>query len=104
MAANLTRRYTEEGLDVWSGPLSNGRTVVALVNWNNKVVTGTLNLPDIGIQSASTLYDVWAATSRTNVKTSYTASIAAHGTALLELGGTTVAGDYYADLFATTSG
>ncbi|KAK5135822.1 hypothetical protein LTR08_004649 [Meristemomyces frigidus] len=96
-AANLTRRYTEAGLDVWAGPLSGDRTVAALVNWNNMTVAATLDLPDFGLQSAGTVKDVWNNKTLSNVETSYSAQIAAHGVLLLELGNTTPAGTYQAE-------
>lgn len=96
-AANLTRRYSMAGFDVWAGPLSGGRTIAALINWNNETVTGTLNLPDVGLQSAGSALDVWNQQSIQNVVTSYSAEIAAHGTLLLELGDTTPAGTYEAE-------
>ena len=102
-AANLTRRYTEAGLDVWSGPLSGGRTVVALLNWNNETVTGTLDLPDVGLQSAGTAKNVWSNVTIQNVVTSYSAQIGSHGTLLLELGETTPAGTYQVDRCAESS-
>lgn len=97
-AANLTRRYTEEGLDVRAGPLSDGRTVVAMVNWNNDTVHGTFNLPDAGLQSAAMVKDVWNKRTMTDVVTSYSAAISAHGTLLLELSKTMPAGTYSADV------
>ena len=103
-AANLTRRYTQAGLDVWAGPLSNGRTVAALVNWNDAAVTADLDFPDFGIQSAGSLYDVWNNVSKTNVKTSYSTTIAMHGTTLVELSNTIPTGNYPASLFASKSG
>lgn len=97
VAANLTRRWTDAGYDVWSGPLSRGRTVAALVNWNNQSITATLDLPDVGLQSAGYVKDLWRNVTTTNVQTSYTATIPAHGTLLLELGNTTAAGEYAVD-------
>lgn len=94
VSASFVRRWTTAGYEIWSGPLSGNRVVVAVVNWNNAATSLTLNLPDIGLQKAATLKNIWAATSSTNVLTSYTATIAAHGTMLLELGGTTAAGKY----------
>lgn len=103
-AANLTRRYTEEGLDVWAGPLSDGRVVAAFVNWNNQTVSNAeLALPDFGVQSAGEMYDVWNNITVQNVKTSYSSDIPAHGVLLLQLGDTTAAGTYPASLFATKS-
>lgn len=99
-AVNLTRRYTDTGFDVWAGPLSGDRTVIALVNWNNQSVTGNLILPDAGVQSAGYVKDIWNGKTATNVVTQYTQTIAAHGTLLLELADTTPAGTYKADLCA----
>jgi alpha-galactosidase len=96
-AATLARRYTEAGLDVWSGPLSGERTIAALINWNNESVTATLNLPDVGLQSAGEAFDVWNNKTVQNVLTSCTAEIAPHGTLLLELRNTTRANVYMAE-------
>ena len=92
--ANLTRRWTAEGYDIWSGPLSGNRTVAALVNWNNSTLDATLNLPDVGLQSAGVVRDVWNNLTVKNVQTSYKSSIPAHGTLLLELSDVTPAGYY----------
>ena len=104
IAANLTRRYSEAGFDVWAGPLSDGRTVAAMINWNNASVRGTLDLPDIGIQSANNVKNVWGNVTATNVSTSYGTTVAAHGTLLLELSDTNPAGYYAAELYGTRSG
>jgi alpha-galactosidase len=103
VAASFKRRWTTDGYEVWAGPLSGNRTVVALINLNNASRTLTLDLPDVGFQKAGTVKNVWAGTSASNVLTSYSASVAAHGTMLLELGSTTVAGQYVAS-DATVSG
>jgi alpha-galactosidase len=97
VSANLTRRYTDEGYDVWSGPLNGNRTVAAIVNWNNNSIDATFDLPDIGLQSAGWVRDAWTNETRKNVMTSYKASIEAHGTLLLELGETVPAGIYQFD-------
>lgn len=97
-AANLTRRYTEEGLDVWAGPLSGDRTVIALVNWNNNTVEGVLNLPDAGLQSAASVKDVWNNKTVTGVITSYSGTVPAHGTLLLQLSDTMPAGTYSTEI------
>jgi alpha-galactosidase len=103
VAASFKRRWTTDGYEVWAGPLSGNRTVVALINLNNAARTLTLDLPDVGFQKAGTVKNVWAGTSTKNVLTSYSASVAAHGTLLLELGSTIVAGQYVAS-DATVSG
>ncbi|KAL9109576.1 MAG: hypothetical protein Q9227_005756 [Pyrenula ochraceoflavens] len=84
VAANLTRRYSDAGLDVWAGPLSGGRVVAAFVNWNNNSVEADLDFPDFGIQSAGSLKDVWNGIQQENVVTSYRSTIPAHGTTLVE--------------------
>ncbi|KAF4628248.1 hypothetical protein G7Y89_g9903 [Cudoniella acicularis] len=96
VAASFRRRWTEAGYEVWAGPLSGGRTVVALVNLLDVATTLTVDFPDVGIQKASSVKDVWNGVAVQNVLTSYSASVAAHGTILLELGGTTAAGIYAA--------
>ena len=98
--ASFRRRWTAEGYEVWAGPLSGGRTVAAVVNLKNQARDLTLDLPDIGLQSAGSLKDVWNDITISNVKTSYTARVGAHGTLLVELGSTTAAGLYT----GTTSG
>jgi alpha-galactosidase len=103
VAASFVRRFTSAGYEIWSGPLSGSRTVVAVINLSNVATSLTLNLPDVGLQKAASVKNIWNAATSTNVLTSYTGSVAAHGTMLLELSGTTVAGKYIvAD--AVTSG
>ncbi|KAJ6111464.1 hypothetical protein N7523_007525 [Penicillium sp. IBT 18751x] len=104
VSANLRRRWSDEGYDVWSGELEGGRTVAALINWNDVERELTLDLPDVGIQYAGTVKDIWADKTLNGVRTSYTSTIAPHGVMLLELSNTTQAGTYSADLFATKSG
>jgi alpha-galactosidase len=103
-SASLRRRWSEEQYDVWSGPLSGGRTVVALVNWADEAREITLNFPDVGLQSAGTLKDIWKSKTVKNVKTSYTSSVEAHGVILLELQDTTSAGVYSSKQFGTQKG
>lgn len=104
VSATLNRRWSKEGYEVWSGPLSGGRTVAALINWADTSRELTLNLPDVGIQSAGKLKDIWAGKTVSNVKTSYTATVAAHGVMLLELSDTTAAGTYSTANFGTSKG
>ncbi|KAI9735290.1 MAG: hypothetical protein M1834_001881 [Cirrosporium novae-zelandiae] len=103
-AAKFQKRYTEDGYEVWSGDLSDDRVVAALINWQDSERDLTLTLPDIGLQTAGSLKNIWLDTSASDVLTTYTASVPAHGTMLLELADTTAAGEYSADQFATTSG
>ena len=94
VAANFRRRWTGDGYEVWAGPLSGGRTVAALINLDDASRSLALDLPDIGLQSAATVKDIWNGVTTNNVLTSYTAEVQAHGTLLLELEDTTVAGQY----------
>lgn len=103
-SAELKRRWSEEGYEVWSGPLSNGRTVAALINWADETRELTLNLPDIGVQFAGRVKDIWAGKSVQNVKTSYTSTVQPHGVMLLELDDTIAAGSYSSNDFASVNG
>ncbi|CAI7658732.1 unnamed protein product [Penicillium manginii] len=103
-SAELKRRWSEEGYEVWSGPLSNGRTVAALINWADESRELTLNLPDIGVQFAGQIKNIWAGKSVRNVKTAYTSTVQPHGVMLLELEDTISAGSYSGKVFAKTSG
>lgn len=96
VAASFRRRWTAQGYEVWAGPLSDNRYVAALINNDDVATELTLDLPVLGLQKAGTLKDVWNDLSFTDVLTSYTASVGAHGTILVELGDTTPAGNYSA--------
>lgn len=98
IAASFRRRWTEAGYEVWAGPLSGGRMVVAVINLQNTSRDLNLNLPDVGVQKAGSVKDIWNGKTASNVTTSYTGHVEAHGTLLLELGGTTAAGNYTAEI------
>lgn len=104
VSAALRRRWSDQGYEVWSGPLEGGRTVVAVINWRGEEREITLDLPDVGLQFAGGLRNIWAGESVEDVKTKYTAVVAAHGTMLVELSETLPAGEYSADIFAATNG
>jgi len=104
VSARLRRRWTEEEFEVWSGELEGGRTVAALINWADEERELTLDLPDVGLQFAGLVRDVWAGKVLEGVRTSYTSTVAAHGVMLLELSNTMKAGFYSADLFAIKKG
>ena len=83
--AQLVRRYTEEGYDIWAGDLSGGRTVLALANWKSTAQTVPVNLPTVlGITSARAR-DVWAAKNLGAVSGVYSASVPGHGLHLVVL-------------------
>ncbi|KAJ9220569.1 hypothetical protein DTO271D3_4621 [Paecilomyces variotii] len=103
-SASLQRRWSDDGYEVWSGPLSGNRTVAALINWKSEERRLTLDLPDIGLQYAGELRNIWDGSSMTVVRTSYTSKIAGHGTMLLELGNTSPVGIYPSELFSSSRG
>ncbi|CAG7926366.1 unnamed protein product [Penicillium olsonii] len=103
-SASLRRRWSDQGYEVWSGPLSGGRTVAAVINWADEARELTLNLPDIGLQFAGTVKDIWNEKTSSDVKTSYTGKVEPHGVLLLELQDTTSAGTYTSKAFATVNG
>ncbi|KAF9882865.1 hypothetical protein FE257_004951 [Aspergillus nanangensis] len=104
VSASLRRRWSDEGFEVWSGPLEGGKTVAAVINWRNESRDLTLDLPDVGLQSAGVLRDVWGEAMERGVRTSYTARVEGHGTMLVELDETTPAGEYSTALFGRKNG
>jgi alpha-galactosidase len=96
VSASFRRRWTEEGYEIWAGPLSESRVVVALINLQDEARSLTVDFPDVGVQKAGSVKDIWNGVTSSNVLTSYTANVAAHGTLLLELGELVTAGIYNA--------
>lgn len=94
VAASFRRRWTEEGYEVWAGPLSGSRMVVALLNLQDEARELALDFPTIGVQKAGLVKDIWNGVTASDVLTSYTAQVEPHGTLLLEIGETTAAGYY----------
>lgn len=94
VAASFRRRWTQKGYEVWAGPLSGNRTIVALINLQNLARDLTLDLPDVGLQTVGYLKNIWNGTTASNIRTSYTSHVGAHGTILLELSNTTETGKY----------
>jgi len=94
VAASFRRRWTEEGYELWAGPLSGNRMVVALINLQDEAKELTLPLPVVGVQKVGSLKDIWNGVTANEVLTSYTAQVEPHGTLLLELGEMTAAGYY----------
>nr|Q5AX28.2 RecName: Full=Alpha-galactosidase D; AltName: Full=Melibiase D; Flags: Precursor [Aspergillus nidulans FGSC A4]ABF50881.1 alpha-galactosidase [Aspergillus nidulans] len=103
VSAALRRRWSDEGYEVWSGPLEGGRTIAAVINWRDEDREITLDLPDIGLQYAETLQNVWADETVNGVKTSYSSVVEAHGVMLVQLAETVEEGVYPADVFAATN-
>lgn len=104
MAATFRRRWTEDRYEVWSGPLTGDRVVAALINWDEKKRKLTLDLPDVGVQYAKSLKNVWANTTANDVLTSYTAEVEPHGVMLVELTDVEPANTYSTEHFASKSG
>ncbi|KAL4814937.1 alpha-galactosidase D [Aspergillus spinulosporus] len=104
VSAALRRRWSDEGYEVWSGPLEGGRTIAAVINWRDEDREITLDLPDIGLQYAETLQNIWADETVQGVKTSYSSVVEAHGVMLVQLAETVEGGVYPADVFAATNG
>jgi alpha-galactosidase len=102
VAAGFIRRSTEEGYELWGGPLSGNRYVAAVINLFDTPQELTLNLPDIGFQTAGTLNDIWNGVMTNNVLTSYTARVQPHGVLLIELSDTSPT-NYYDLRFTSAS-
>jgi hypothetical protein len=85
VAASFRRRWTEEGYEVWAGDLSGNRLVVALINLKDTAGSLTLDFSDVGVQTAGSLKDIWNGVTASNVNSSYTGHVEAHGTILMEL-------------------
>jgi alpha-galactosidase len=94
VSASFRRRWTDGGYELWAGPLSGSRIVVALINLQPNPRNLTLDLPVVGVQKAGWVKDIWNGVTVQNVSTSYTGQVQAHGTLLLELGETVSAGLY----------
>lgn len=75
--AQLVRRYTVEEWDIWLGELSGSRKVIGIANWRNQPQTVSVNLPSLGISSA-TVRDVWAAKDVGSLSGTQTVSLAGH--------------------------
>jgi alpha-galactosidase len=94
VAASFRRRWTEASYEFWAGPLSGNRMIVALINLQNTDRSLTLDLPDVGVQKAGLVKDIWNGVTVATVLTSYTALVKAHGTLLLGLDEMVSAGSY----------
>jgi alpha-galactosidase len=85
--AALVRRDTTAEWDLWAGPLSGDRLVVALANWNGRAQNISVNWAEaLGIASAQAR-NVWAARDVGKVEGVYSASVPGHGVHLLVLSG-----------------
>lgn len=83
--ATLRRRYTEEEWDVWAGPLSGDRLVLALANWKGQTQTVSVDLGAVLGISEAKARDVWAGEDVGAVSGVYEASLGGHELRLLVL-------------------
>ncbi|KAF1952232.1 alpha-galactosidase precursor [Byssothecium circinans] len=106
--AQLIRRYTEEGWDIWLGDLSGSRKVLALANWKNAAQSVSVNFQSLGIGNAN-VRDVWAATDLGTQNATQTFNLKAHELKILVLSSIASAtpltsSTYYAATSGTLSG
>lgn len=81
--ARLERRFTEEEWDVWAGPLSDDRMVVALANWKGELQTVSVDLAQaIGVETADAK-DAWVGSDIGSVGGVYKTDLRAHELQLL---------------------
>lgn len=83
--AQLIRRYTEEGYDIWAGNLSEGRKVVGIANWVNGTLDVPFDLVSVGVSSAGNARDIWAAEDLGPQSGTLNLSLAGHELKLLVL-------------------
>lgn len=83
--AILRRRYTEEEWDIWAGPLSGDRLVVALTNWKAKAQTVSVDLAAVLGVGQAEVRDVWAHEDLGTVSDVFDATLASHELRLLVL-------------------
>lgn len=106
--AQLVRRYTEEGYDIYLGELSDSRRVLALMNWKNEQSTASIDLASLGIRSADAR-DVWAGQDIGSIQGLFSADLAMHQLKIYVLSNFTLvdlpkSSGYYSSTDAETSG
>lgn len=83
--AQLVRRYTEEGWDIWAGELSGSRMVVGLANWNDSISGVSVDLASVLGVSSATARDVWAAEDLGTISGTYQTTLVGHQLQILVL-------------------
>jgi alpha-galactosidase len=79
------RILNKEGVEVWSKPLKDGSTAIALFNRDNKQKQIDIDLKEINMKvSKNRLYDVWMQEDLTIQGGKLSAELAAHGVALFK--------------------
>jgi len=85
VAADLVIRYpSSASWDVWAGPLSGDRKVVAVPNWADAAQSASIDLALLGVQSAD-WHEVWSDTSGSTAEDALVANLPAHGMRLFVL-------------------
>ncbi|KAK7018036.1 hypothetical protein VNI00_018432 [Paramarasmius palmivorus] len=80
---SFKRRYTNDS-DIWAGPLSDGSTVVLIINLQTSSRMVTLNLADVGFSSANA-QDLVTGNDLGRLTDIYATTLAGHGSMLLKL-------------------
>jgi len=89
VSISFRRRYTNDH-DVWAGPLSDGSTVVLIINWMPNLNSVAFKLSDVGFGTA-TLTNLITGASIGAVPGVYSATLDPHGVLVLKLTKTTPA-------------
>ncbi|CEL11360.1 hypothetical protein ASPCAL14463 [Aspergillus calidoustus] len=84
-SAELVRRFSEEGYDVYAGPLSGGRMVLGVANWLNTTNTASVDLERVLGITAARARDVWAHHSVGRLSGRYRTRLEGHEMRLLVL-------------------
>ncbi|KAF9262968.1 glycoside hydrolase family 27 protein [Marasmius fiardii PR-910] len=99
---SFKRRYTNDN-DVWAGPLSDGSTVVLVINLQTSSRSVTFNLADVGFSSANA-QDIVSGNDLGRLSNSFTTTLPAHGSLFLNLTSGTAAPAPQFTFFAASSG
>ena len=73
-------------LEIWSRPLFDGTTAVALVNSGTEEAAVNANWNDIGVTGMQPVRDLWLHKNVGRFDGSYTVSVPAHGVVLVKIG------------------
>ncbi|OJU61873.1 MAG: hypothetical protein BGO01_13235 [Armatimonadetes bacterium 55-13] len=81
----VQKSATKDGLEVWSRPLWDGSTAVALFNRSSDRATVTATWKDLGLSGSHKVMDVWQMKWTGTANGSVSASVPAHGAMLFKL-------------------
>ena len=79
------RVWAEGPLEIWSRPLANGDTAVALFNRGMSAENMTLRLSDLGLRGAFDARDLWQHKDVGTIRDAYTVPVSRHATVILRL-------------------